>query len=71
MSLPDELVEQARRAVELGLAESVSAYVAEALWQSGGRRSLKQVLEEWDQEFGPPTAEELAWADRVLDGLEA
>lgn len=70
VSLPDELVEQARVAVELGIAGSVSAYVAEALAEKRPRTSLKDVLDEWDKEFGPVDPEIQAWADRVLDELE-
>jgi Arc/MetJ-type ribon-helix-helix transcriptional regulator len=66
VSLPDELVEQARAAVKSGRAASVSAYVAEALREKGGRRTLDDWLDEQDAEFGPPTEAELAWADRAL-----
>lgn len=67
VSLPAELVEQARRAVAEGRAESVSAYVAEALREHASRDSLDLLLDQMLEEMGgPATPEEIAWADRVL-----
>lgn len=67
VSLPEELVEQARRAVADGRAESVSAYVAEALQEKASRDSLEVLLDQMlDETGGPATPEEIAWADRVL-----
>lgn len=62
VSLPDELVAAARAAVAEGRAASVSAYVAEAIAEKSRRRSLGQLLDEWDAELGPPSAEDDAWA---------
>ena len=66
VSLPDELVEQARAAVASGRAASVSAYVAEAMREKAKRRTLDDWLDEQEAEFGPITEEELAWADKAL-----
>lgn len=66
VSLPDSLVIEAREAVRSGRAESVSAYVAQALEEKSGRTSLAALLDQWDRELGAPDAEALAWADRAL-----
>lgn len=67
VSLPDHLVEQARRAVERGQAASVSAYVAEAMQWHGPREDLRTLLDDLDAELGPPTAEQRAWARKQLE----
>ena len=67
VSLPDELVEQAKAAVAAGQAASVSAYVAEALREKGRRRTLADWIAEQEAELGPITDEDRAWADYVLE----
>lgn len=69
ISLPDEQVELARKAVAEGKAPSVSAYISQALALYKRENSLKELLDEMDRERGPLTEEQLAWADRAL-GLE-
>ena len=71
VSLPDHLVEEARAAVAGGRAASVSAYVAEALAEKSGRRTLAELLDEMDAELGVPDAAAVARADRILDALTA
>ena len=67
VSLPAELVEQAKRAVAEGRAESVSAYVAEALAEKSSEEDFDRLLEQMLQETGGRlTPEEIAWADRAL-----
>lgn len=66
VSIPEHLVDEAVKAAESGRASSVSAYVAEAMSEKSGRYSLDDFLDEWRAEVGPPTAEEIEWADRVL-----
>lgn len=67
VSLPTELVEQARRAVAEGRADSVSAYVAEAIKEKRTHEDLAALLEEMLAETGGPlTPEEEALADRAL-----
>jgi Arc/MetJ-type ribon-helix-helix transcriptional regulator len=66
VSLPDEQVAAARKAVAEGRAASVSAYVAEALAQRRADEDLAVLLEELDAEYGPPTGEHYAWARRAL-----
>jgi antitoxin ParD1/3/4 len=67
VSLPAELVVQARRAVAEGRATSVSAYVAEALEDRSMLDDLATLLEEMLAETGGPlTADEEEAADRAL-----
>jgi len=66
VSLPDELVIAARRAVEEGRAASVSAYVATALARQVREDDLTALLAEMHAEHGAPSAADYAWADQVL-----
>jgi hypothetical protein len=69
MSLPNDLVLAARRAVAEGRAASVSAFVADALEEHGRHADLISLLTEMTAEAGPPTAEDRTWARQAL-GLE-
>jgi hypothetical protein len=67
ISLPGVLAEQARRAVALGRADSVSAYVATALEHQAVLDDLRGLLGEMLAETGGPlTAAERRAADREL-----
>jgi Arc/MetJ-type ribon-helix-helix transcriptional regulator len=67
ISLPDELVERARQAVQSGEAPSVSAYVAQAMAERAHREDLATVLSEMLAESGGPmTKAERTAADRLL-----
>ncbi len=67
ISLPDQLVEQARQAVASGSAPSVSAYIAGAMSERGRKERLSDVLAEMLAESGGPmTKTERAAADRLL-----
>lgn len=69
VSLPMELVAEARRAVETGAAASVSSYIADAVSAKAARQ---RALAELEQVFGgPPPAETLAAARRALRGEPA
>lgn len=70
VSLPDALVRQAQAAVTDGRAASVSAYIAEAMAEKESKGSLKDLLDEWDRESGPPSEEVCAWADEQLRRVE-
>ena len=63
ISLPDQLVEQARQAVASGSAPSVSAFIAGAMSERGRKERLSDVLAE---SGGPMTKAERAAADRLL-----
>ena len=69
ISLPDELIDQARRAVAEGRAASVSAYIAESLAQRERRDSLIELLDDLDRELGPPGRETQEWAQGVARAL--
>lgn len=69
VSLPDEQVEKARKAVAEGRAPSVSAYVSEALARKTADEEMLEMLAEMDAEYGPPSPEDHARARRAL-GLE-
>lgn len=67
ITLPQELVDTARRAVRHGRAASVSAYVSEAVQQRAKAEDLDALLDEMlDETGGPMTEEERAWADTKL-----
>jgi Arc/MetJ-type ribon-helix-helix transcriptional regulator len=66
VSLPDELVMAARQAVAEGRANSVSAFVAEALREHSHNEDLANVLSDMAERAGPPSADDRAWARRAL-----
>lgn len=69
VSLPDHLVAEAREAVSDGRAASVSAYVAEAMAEKSRRRTLAEVLDDFDAELGAPGEAAMRSAAEVLDAL--
>lgn len=71
VSLPDDLVEAARRAVARGEAASVSAYVADALAAHQARLTLSDLLDELELEHGPIPAGAVEWARSVADRADA
>lgn len=66
VSLPDELAEQAREAVRVGRAASVSAYVAAAMALAARTRSITRLVADMRAEDGQPSEEDYAWARRAL-----
>ncbi len=70
VTLPEEQVAAARRAVAEGRAASVSAYVAEALARRDADDDLAEMLAQIYAESGLPSDEDRAWARSVL-GLES
>jgi antitoxin ParD1/3/4 len=69
VSLPDALVDAARRAVAEGRAASVSAFIAEALEERDRYGGLAELLAEMAAEAGPPDERDREWARRAL-GLD-
>lgn len=69
VSLPDELVAEAKAAVAAGRSPSVSAYVADAMRGASRRETLREVLDDIFDEIGHPTPEDRAWAREQL-GLD-
>ena len=67
ISLPNDLVVQARRAVARGRAETLSSYVADALAEKVKLDDLAQLLNEMLAESGGPmSAAERRTADDIL-----
>jgi antitoxin ParD1/3/4 len=64
VSLPAELVAEARNAVRRGTARSISSYIAEAV--SARQRRDRSLAVLADLYGGPPPADELAEARRTL-----
>jgi len=64
VTIPEQLAREAGRAVDEGRAESVSAYVADALRYFERTTTLRELLDEWwaEDPAGPPTADERAGA---------
>ncbi len=71
LTMPKQVARKARERVQDGEAESFSAYVSEAVSEKLERDDLKRLLTEMDAEYGPVSAERLAWADSVIDRLLA
>jgi antitoxin ParD1/3/4 len=67
ISLPKEVLARARAAVRRGDAPTLSAYVSQAIEEKTSDDDLMKMLEEMlDETGGPPTPEEIRWADGVL-----
>lgn len=67
ITLPEEQVIEAKRAVTEGRARSVSAYIAEAVAAQAERHGLWAYVDALIAEHGKPTSEDYAWADAQLD----
>ena len=66
LSLPADLLEQAKVEVAAGRAKNLSVFVAEALNQRLRRDELNAILDAMDEEHGRPNKAAVAWAKRVL-----
>ncbi|MBV8542826.1 MAG: hypothetical protein JO364_08165 [Pseudonocardiales bacterium] len=68
VTIPEQLARDARQAVDDGRAESVSAYVAEALRHYGRSVTLRELLDQWwaADPAGPPSDAERAAAQAEL-----
>jgi Arc/MetJ-type ribon-helix-helix transcriptional regulator len=67
ITIPRPLLAAARRAVKEGRAESVSAYVTDAIEEKAKLDDLESMLDEMLAETGgPPTARERRAAERML-----
>jgi hypothetical protein len=67
VTVPEETLASARRAVKAGRAESLSAYVSRAIEQKTMLDDLDTLLEELLRESGGPvTPAEKRWADSIL-----
>lgn len=70
ITLPEEQVAEAKRAVTEGRARSVSAYVAEAIAARAERDGLRAYVDALIDEHGAPTPQDYAWADAQLDSVK-
>jgi hypothetical protein len=67
ISLPKEVLAHARAAVRRGKAPSLSAYVSMLIEEKFKQDDLKTMLDQMlDETGGPPTPEEIRWADEAL-----
>src|SRR5690349_13920813 len=66
LSLPADLLEQAKVEVATGRAKNLSVFVAEALDQRLRRDELNAILDAMDEEHGLPNKAAVTWAKRVL-----
>ncbi len=66
VALAPGVVRRAKRAVKQGRAKSLSALVNSMLEEQLRRDDLEALFRSWDAERGAPTAEDEAWANRVL-----
>ena len=66
LSIPQEVLEEARKEVAAGRSKSLSALVSEALDEKLRRAELAAILDDMDAEHGKPGKAAHAWARRVL-----
>jgi Arc/MetJ-type ribon-helix-helix transcriptional regulator len=66
VSLPHQLIAAAEERVRGGAASSFSALVADALSEMLEHERLGDLLDAMDKEYGPPSADDEAWARQVL-----
>jgi Arc/MetJ-type ribon-helix-helix transcriptional regulator len=66
ISLPDEVLEAARRAVSDGRASSLSGYIAATLAERQDYEDLAALLADMAEETGRPSEEDRLWARRAL-----
>ena len=66
LSIPADLLEQAKAEVATGRAKNLSVFISEALNQRLRRDELNTILDAMDAEHGPPSRSAKAWAKRVL-----
>ena len=66
LSIPADVLRQAKKEVATGRAKSLSSFVSEALDEKLRRTELSAILDAMDEERGRPTQGDRAWAKRVL-----
>ena len=66
LSIPEEVLDEARKEVAAGRSKSLSAFVSEALDEKLRRAELAAILDAMDAEHGKPGKAAQAWARRVL-----
>ena len=69
VTIPREIADAARRRVESGRSETMSALVTEALAEKLEQDDLRSLLDEMEAEFGPVPAGVQDWANTVTDRI--
>ncbi len=69
LTLPEELLDAAERAVAAGRARSVSAYVAAAAGAGEARLNFVEVVRRWRAEAGEPDREQAAEVETWVAGV--
>jgi Arc/MetJ-type ribon-helix-helix transcriptional regulator len=64
ITLPEDLIERIKSAVQQGEARSVSSYIASRLAPG---MIMDALFEEWDADRGRPAADVRQWADLELE----
>ena len=67
LSIPERILDEAKKEVATGRAKSLSAFVSEALDEKLRRDTLTEILDAMDSRHGPPSKAAKAWAKRVLE----
>ena len=67
LSVPVELLKQAKKEIATGRAKSLSAFVSQALDEKLRRDELASILDAMDAEHGKPGKAAKTWARRVLE----
>ncbi len=68
ITLPRELAQAVRREAATHHASSLSAYFAEEMTEALEKDHLKEILDEMDAKYGPPSPEAVTWSKEVLFG---
>lgn len=71
ITIPEELLAHVHDAVARGDAKSVSSYISDAVARRNGKRPLELYLDLLDAEYGEPSPEANAWAERELKRVGA
>jgi hypothetical protein len=66
LSIPSDLLMEAKAEVASGRAKNLSVFISEALNQRLRRDELNTILDAMDAEHGPPNKAARTWAKRVL-----
>jgi antitoxin ParD1/3/4 len=70
VTLTPDRIAAVHRAVADGRAESISAYISEALDRHLEDDTLTVLLDELDALYGPPSAEVERWADEAMAPID-
>lgn len=67
ISVEPEALEIARREVEEGKADSISAAFEDAIRVRGKRQAIRKAVAMWEEEFGPISEEAKEWARKEFE----